>query len=917
MKLTYLTLLLVLNTLFVFAQRPYAMKGSVTDSMATYKLVNTSIVLLNKKDSTLVKYTRADTAGNFNLGGLRPGKFMLLITYPGYADYTEDFVLDSLHPVKDFGPINLILKSTLLEGVIIKGKAAAITIKGDTTEFNAGSYNLPPNAKVEDLLKQLPGIQVDKDGKITAQGQKVNKVLVDGEEFFGDDPTLVTKNLRGDMVDKVQLYDKKSDQATFTGIDDGEKSKTINIKLKEDKKNGYFGKAEVGGGTRDFYKGQVTANIFKGKQKASVYGSTGNTGESLGNGMSYDVVEFMDGSGAMGMAYSMSSDDFDMGGGGAGGIPVNKNAGFHYENKWKDKYGINSNYKLGSVRTKGEAGSLSINTLPNGNMTTASNQQSDNFSFSQKLDGTFNMQIDSTSNLKVTVSGSLKNTNSDDTYNASTQRENESFLNKNIRTITNEGNNKGVSATAFWTKKLKKKGRTLSVNLKQSVNENTSSGFLNSENRFFNEQNQLDSTVNIDQFKTSKILKSAFSSNATYTEPLSKSLSMILNYGLNIDNSSSDKRSFNKDAAGNYDDLDLKFSNNFDLDQMTNNGGFNFNYKKGKSILNFGTRLTAVQFKQFDRYEDRTLKRNFINWAPQIGYSYNFSRSASLRVNYNGNTSQPSMEQIQPYRANTNPLYIVLGNPDLRPSFSSNINISYNSFKMLSEQNLWISGNFSFTSNAISSNTVTDDAGITTTQAINLNNKTPINFMVMANMGRKIKGINLQTSANVSGNQSYSISNGILNTSKSLNYSLGPTVRYYKEKFNFSLNLSPGYNTSSSTLRGIKTSNNSWGANGNFDTGLTLPGSIEIGTDGTYQYTGKSQTFNESLNRLIWDAYISKKFMKSKDLVLTLTGKDLLNQNSGFSRSVSGNMINQNTYTTIRRYFMLSLSWDFNKMGVL
>jgi hypothetical protein len=275
------------------------------------------------------------------------------------------------------------------------------------------------------------------------------------------------------------------------------------------------------------------------------------------------------------------------------------------------------------------------------------------------------------------------------------------------------------------------------------------------------------------------------------------------------------------------------------------------------------------------------------------------------------------MEQIQPYRANTNPLYIVLGNPDLRPSFSSNINISYNSFKMLSEQNLWISGNFSFTSNAISSNTVTDDAGITTTQAVNLHNKTPINFMLMANMGRKLKGINLQTNASINGNQSYSISNGILNTSKSLNYSFGPTIRYYKEKVNFSLGLSPGYNTSSSTLRGVKTSNNSWGANGNFDARVTLPGSIEISTDGNYQYTGKSQTFNESLNRLIWDASISKKFMKSKDLVLSLTGKDLLNQNSGFSRSVSGNMINQNTYTTIRRYFMLSLSWDFNKMGGL
>ncbi|MNK91887.1 hypothetical protein D3C87_1120040 [compost metagenome] len=908
---------MVFNTILLFAQGPYAIKGSVTDSMATYKLVNTTITVLNKKDSTLVKYARADTAGTFSLNNLRPGKFILLITYPGYADYADDFELDSAKAIKDFGNINMVLKSTLLEGVIIKGKAAAITIKGDTTEFNAGSYDIQPNSKVEDLLKQLPGIQIDKDGKITAQGQKVNKVLVDGEEFFGDDPTLVTKNLRGDMVDKVQLYDKKSDQATFTGIDDGEKAKTINIKLKEDKKNGYFGKAEAGAGTSDFYKGQLTASIFKGKQKASVFGSMGNTGESLGNNISYDVVEFIDGSGGMAMGIRASMDDFDMGSGGAGGIPVNKNAGFHYENKWKDKYGINSNYKLGSVRTKGNSTNLSINSLPNGNITTASDQQSDNFSFSQKLDGTFNMQIDSTSTLKVTVNGSLKNNNSDDTYNASTQRADESFLNKSIRTITNEGDNKGFNATAFWTKKMRKKGRTLSVNMKQSFNESTSKGFLNSSNEFFNEQNNLDSTARVDQFKTSNTFKSAFSSNATYTEPLSKSFSLILNYGFNIDNSSSDKRSFNKDAAGNYDDLDIKFSNNFDLDQLTNNGGLNFSYRKGKSIINFGTSLTAVQFKQFDKYEDKTLKRNFINWNPQLNYAYNFSRSAALRVSYNGSTSQPSMEQIQPYRANTNPLYIVLGNPDLRPSFNSNVNISYNSFKMLSEQNLWVNGNFGFTSNAISSSTITDDAGKTITQAINLHDKTPINFMLMATMGRNIKGINLQVNASINGNQSYSLSNNTMNTSKSLNYSFGPTIRHYKEKQSFSLGLSPSYNTSSTTLRGTKTSNDSWGANGSFDARVTLPGKIEISTDGTYQYTGKSQAFNESLNRLIWDASISRKFMKSRELELSLTGKDLLNQNSGFSRSVSSNIISQNTYITIQRYFMLTLSWDFNKMGGL
>ncbi len=266
-----LSVLLVLCVSASFAQKQYLIKGTVTDSMATYKMVNTSISVLNEKDSILVKYTRADAEGNFILNSPKSGKFILLVTYPGYADYVENFVLDSVNTTKDFGRINLILKATLLQDVIIQGKVASIKIKGDTTEYNAGSYSIAPNSKVEDLLKQLPGIQVDKDGKITAQGETVNKVLVDGEEFFGDDPTLVTKNIRGDMVDKVQLYDKKSDQATFTGIDDGEKSKTINIKLKEDKKNGYFGKLEGGVGTDKFYNNQAMFNAFKGKQKFSAF----------------------------------------------------------------------------------------------------------------------------------------------------------------------------------------------------------------------------------------------------------------------------------------------------------------------------------------------------------------------------------------------------------------------------------------------------------------------------------------------------------------------------------------------------------------------------------------------------------------------------------------------------------------------
>src|SRR5450432_2173948 len=246
-------------------------KGAVTDTSSRENLPNAVISILRAKDSVLYTFTRSNAQGRFSLAHLAAGKFILLVTYPRYADYVEQLTLTDSSSIT-FGKIALILKAKLLEEVVIRQKISAIKIKGDTTEFTADSFHVQANATVEELLKKLPGIQVDKNGKITAQGETVQKILVDGEEFFGDDPTLVTQNLRADMIDKVQVFDKKSDQAAFTGIDDGEKTKTINLKLKDNKKNGYFGKANVGGGTNGYHDNQVMFNDFKGKRKFAFYG---------------------------------------------------------------------------------------------------------------------------------------------------------------------------------------------------------------------------------------------------------------------------------------------------------------------------------------------------------------------------------------------------------------------------------------------------------------------------------------------------------------------------------------------------------------------------------------------------------------------------------------------------------------------
>nr|WP_294870993.1 outer membrane beta-barrel family protein [uncultured Pedobacter sp.] len=928
MKLTSLTLLLVFSSMLLFAQNQYSIKGSVVDTAATYKMVNTTITVLNEKDSTLVKYTRATPEGTFALNNLKAGKFILMVTYPGYADYIENFALDSAKSTKDFGDIKVILKATLLEGVIIQGKAAAIKIKGDTTEFNAASFTIQPNDKVEDLLKQLPGIQVDKDGKITAQGQTVPKVLVDGEEFFGDDPTLVTKNLRADMVDKVQLYDKKSDQATFTGIDDGEKTKTINIKLKEDKKNGYFGKVEGGLGTDKFYKSQAMFNAFKGKQKFSAYGISGNTGQTgLGwgdrdkYGGSSNNMEFSDDGG---IYFYGNNDDFDSFDGqyNGQGIPSAHSGGLHYENKWdSDKHAINSNYKIGSIGVEGTRDNLTQNNLSNGVTNSSSHQKFDNMMFRQKADFTYTIKLDTTSTLKIMVDGTLKNSKTRDNFISSTLRGDNSLQNSTDRELSNDGDQKLFNASALWTKKLKKKGRTLSVNVKQAVNENQTEGYLNSTSEFFNELGDKTQTESVNQFKTNNTHNQTFNSNITYTEPLSKTITLALSYGLGINNSNSDRKSFNQTASGAYDELDREFSNNFDLDQLSNQGGVTFNYKKNKSTINIGTKVSDVKFQQFDAYTDKTFKRNFTNWNPQFTYQYRFSQQKSLYFGYYGNTNQPSIDQIQPIRVNTDPLNETIGNPNLKPSFRSGLNLYYNSYKILSDQYVYFSSSYSFTTNPIVNHTTTDRLGKNFYQSINLTDKSPYNYYFNFGTSRKIKSIDMSVGLNLSsnGNVNYTrVTDTVrteLNTTKSYGYSGSLNISKYKEKkYDFRISGGPSYNVISSSSRN-STNNKGWGFQGNANFNIYLPGKIQIGSDGNYQFTGKTQTFNEDLERFIWNASITKKFFKQDNLRVSLSGNDLLNQNVGFSRYASGNMVNQNSYTTIQRYFMCTISWDFSKMG--
>jgi hypothetical protein len=890
------------------------------------KLANTTVTVLNAKDSVLRAFTWAGDIGAFSSNKLGKGKFILLITYPGYADYVEDFTLDSVKHEHDFGVVNMILKSRLLADVIVKGEVTAIKIKGDTTEFNARAYKIQPNDKVEDLLRQLPGIQVDKDGKITAQGQTVSKVLVDGEEFFGDDPTLVTKNIRADMVDKVQLYDKKSDQAAFTGIDDGVKTKTINIKLKEDKKNGLFGSTNTNIGTSGYYEGQLQFNKFKAKEKFAVYGTAANDGrtglgfqDASNLGVSNNNVQFMDGGGIM-ITNDGSNDALDSFSGyyDGKGVPVTTSGGVHYNTSWNnDKESINTNYKIGAITLTGLTTTNTQQNLPTGIINNTSNKNFNDYAFRQKLDLIYQIKLDTSSNLKISTDATAKNFRVNNDYTTETDN-NGTLLNRNSRRVNNHGNAQIFDLSAFYTKKFHKVGRTLSWNVSEAYNQNKTDGYLNSVTDFYNSKKAVDSTETINQYKPTKTTSSVLNSNITYSEPISKRFTVLFNYGFGIDNNSSNNQSYNQSSPGVYNVLDATYSNYYKFNQLTNQIGAIFNYKKDKTIFNFGTKVSDDSYKQINEYTGDAVKRSFINWNPQAMYQHRFSQQSALTINYSGNATQPSIQQIQPVLVNTDPLNIVVGNPDLKPSFSNEVYGYYNSYKVISGQQLFINGLFSNTLNAIVNNTSIDTKGKNTTQYVNLKGNDPYNYYLYANLGRKIKPIDLYVGLNLntSGSVSYSYINNVLDRGTSHSYGVRLALqKYVEKKYNFEVEAGPSYTYSSMSLQPL-INNNAAGftTNGNFD--LYLPLKFGLGSNARYTYTAQTQAFSAQY-LTIWNAYVFKTFLKDDKLKISLSANDLLNQNSNFSRGISNNTATQTNTSGIRRFFMLSVTWDFTKFGTV
>jgi hypothetical protein len=914
MRITVILLLLVFSIVTAHSQTA-SVKGSVTDTVEKKNLSNSVVSLLRQSDSVLIKFTRTNLNGEFVLSNVPAGSYVLMITYPKFADYADKIIIPA--EGLNLGIIPLTPKAVLLKEVVIRTNAA-IRIKGDTTEFVADSFKVKQGATVEDLLKQLPGIQVNSKGEITAQGKKVDKVLVDGEEFFGADPTIATQNIGAKAVDKVQVFDTKTEQDQLKGIGaSGDGNKTINIKLKDSAKKGYFGKLEGGTDFDKLLNGKLMYNKFRGSKKYSLYGTKSNinTG-SLGwedrnklgieNDFEYDEVS--------GFYYSYGDGENEFNDWNLKGIPDAYTVGALYGNKWdEERNKLNLSYLYNRLGTKNTTRTISQTLLEDTTFYNNSFSKSNGLTQQHVLNGKYEWKIDSFASIKYTAVGTYKKKDTyTDNYSEALDEQQE-FVNTNSRTNDLSSTKKQLDNVVTYKQLFRKKDRLLIATLRLGLIEDEQTGKLLSSTNFY-KNGIIDSVDIIDQLKLNFGNSTTIGTKITYNEPLSKEWNLVAEYSLNNNHSISHRNSFEKDINSKYTNLNPVFSNNFDLTALANSGTITARYVGKKLRAAFGTGLSAIQLNLNSLDDNKKTKYNFTGFTPQAQFGYRFKPQTGISFSYRGNTVQPSLTQLQPLRNNNDPLAIYVGNPNLKVGFNHNLNLSFNDYKVLKGRYMFGSFFISLRENAIVNSSSVDSFGKTTYIPVNISGNNNWNFWSVWNSGQGDKKWLHEIQPNANGGRNKSFLNGKENVNTYANFSLTYRLRYsVTDKYNFSAGPKVTRNISKSSLRPTA-NNNYWSYGGQADGYVMLPWKLELSSDIDANLQQKTNAFTQNLNIIVWNAKLSKKFKKDKSFEIALVAHDILNQNIGFNRTINSNFVNEERYDKLSRYFLLTASWTFNKM---
>jgi len=925
---------------FLFAQtasaQTFTVRGTIADDTGTagIPLQHASVVLIRAQDSVLTAFTRSAQDGSFSLTADAPGNYLLLVTHLGAADFLDAVSLSADAPSRDVGIIPMRSRERLIGEVLVRGRSA-ITIKGDTVEYAADSFAVREGATVEDLLRKLPGLQVDRNGKITAQGEAVQRILVDGEEFFSDDPAVVTQNLQAKAVDAVQVYDQKSQQAELTGIDDGERSRTLNLKLKDAYKRGYFGKAQAAGGAGDrggrtsgVYENQLMANLFRNKRQISVFGIGANTGRS---GLGWEDRGKYSGGGDNAVAdeetgemyttwWNREGDDgsSDWQGNFSGeGLPRVWTGGAHYADKWgpNDAQHTSANYRGSQTFTENAATTTTQHILPDSTYTRIQDRQATADARRHRVDGLYEWKVDSAKTLRITADAGMSQTATDTRSTTRSFAEEGTEVNRSERILFSDAEQRTENLSLSWRQKFARKGRSLNVTLRQSWRESTTDSRLDVRNTFF--VAGLADTVS--QRKDYDTRSFTLRGGVAYTEPLSKKLFAEVRYDVDLTDARSARLSYDRTPGSEaFDQLALPFSSDYDYFVSTHTGGAGLRYVTKKVTLSAGSGAGFTRFGQNDLLLDTSINRRYINYFPRASFVWRIGRQTSFRISYNGRTEQPSIEQIQPLRENTDPLNIILGNPALRQQFHHTLNGNFNDYKVLSGSYTYAGFWGNFTQDKLTQASVTDELGRRTTQWINADGG--YNFWAWAGYGRKIKPLDVQASVNINPGFSRTVTfiNGLRTVSDNNRYEIGLNLdRTWKkgssdtDVVGISLRPEISYNHNRSSIS--ETVTNYYQIDLNGEAWAELPWRLRVSTSVWVNLRERTEVFPTNNNVVRWDAYIARKFLKANALELRLSVFDILNQNLGFNRSAQPTSITENRYLTVRRYGMLMLVWNFTK----
>ena len=887
--------------------------GLVKDQ-AGEPMIEATIRLLAAKDSSFIKGVTTNLDGKYTIQGVKKGSYIVQASYIGYDNAYSNITVGS-NNVK-VTPLVMKESSIMLKEAVVTGVKTEITVKEDTIEYNAGSYKTQPNAVMEDLLKKLPGVEIDSDGKITAGGKEVKKILVDGKEFFADDPKVASKNLPVEMINKLQVIDRKSDLARLTGVDDGEEETVINLSVKPEMKNGYFGVVNAGYGTDDRYAADFNINRMWRSNQLTLLGNFNNVNQ----------LGFTDSNGNRFRRF-----------GGGNGITTSQSLGLNFNVGREDE-----TLRVGGNLLYSHTDQYSRRRQERQYLFADSTSYLDSRSRTEdkghNVRGDFRMQWKPDSNTTVEFRPRFSlNFNDSESADSSHTRAGDPMRTL-VTSSLNTGNSHGKSYEAggdLWFNHNVKShpGRSFSAAIEYSFSNVREKDYSFSWNRFFSAMMSENPDSIIDEFTNNHTWSNRIGGRLSWTEPLGdvkngRFLTVSYRATYRFNNADKNVYDYPFQMEGTFpDNVPVRIPGvvpewNVTLSNQFRNDFFNQRLQVGfrqvtKAVnLDVGVALVPSMSRSKDliRSERNIPERWVWNFAPYMRFRYKMSKSRSMNVDYRGNTSEPSLSQLQPVADYSNPMRVVIGNPDLKPTFRHNLRFRFQDFNMEAQRSIMAMVNFNLSQNSIvSKTTFNPETGGQTTTYTNVNGNWGADMFSMVSFPFRNK--NWQFNAHLGGRYSQSIgfNNGLRNRSNSIN--LNPSVGIAFRPENWDFDLRPYYGLQSTTNT-IQRNNNrnvhSYG--GRFSGTWYAPFGLVLNTDLSYSNsTGYSQSYDTS--EWMWNASISYQFLSDRSATISIRGYDLLQQRNSVRRSVTANYIDDTDYNSLTRYFMCTLSYRFNTFG--